>query len=108
MAQICRAIPVEFAVDVRELVIQSESTDAAHESSVRPTVADLLAICQIDEALVAPAPQRIAIIDDVLTAGTHYRAMHTVLSSRFPGVPIVGMFVARRVFPENDPAVDFV
>ena len=25
-------------------------------------------------------------VDDVLTAGTHYRAMHMLLSQRFPGV----------------------
>lgn len=104
MAQICRAIPVDFALDVRELIIQTQSIQAAHESDVRPTVEDLLAIYQIDETLTAPGPQRIAIVDDVLTAGTHYRAMHTLLSGRFPGTPIVGMFIARRVFPEIDPA----
>jgi len=41
---------------------------------------------------------QIGILDDVLTAGTHFRAMQTVLSDRFPGVPIIGLFVARRVF----------
>jgi len=107
MAQICRAIPVDFAVDVRELVVQTQSTEAAHESNFRPTVEELLAIYQIDENLTVPAPNRIAIVDDVLTAGTHFRAMHTVLSARFPGIPTVGMFIARRVFPENDPAADF-
>jgi hypothetical protein len=46
-----------------------------------------------------------AILDDVLTAGTHFRAMSIVLSQRFPGVPIVGLFIARRVFPPA--ALDF-
>jgi hypothetical protein len=44
-------------------------------------------------------PQAIAVVDDVPTAGTHYRAMHTVLSQRPPRVPIAGVFVARRIFP---------
>jgi predicted amidophosphoribosyltransferase len=101
MTQICRAIPVDFPIDVRELVIQTASTEAAHESSVRPSVEDLLAIYQINEDLTARAPNRIGIIDDVLTAGTHYRAMHTLLRARFPAIQIVGMFVARRVFPDN-------
>lgn len=107
MAKICNKIPADFSLDVRELVVQTESTDAAHESHVRPSVEDLLEIYEIDEDLALPAPQRIAIIDDVLTAGTHYRAMHTVLAARFPNSQIVGMFIARRVFPENDPEADF-
>ncbi|HEV2160907.1 MAG TPA: hypothetical protein VGR52_01540 [Stellaceae bacterium] len=100
MTQICRGIPVSFPIDVRELVIQRESMEAAHISSnPRPTVEELLGVYAIDEALAAPVPQRIGIVDDVLTAGTHYRAMTTVLRKRFPGVPIVGLFIARRVFP---------
>jgi hypothetical protein len=38
-------------------------------------------------------------LDDVLTAGTHYVAVKTMLQRHYPGVPIVGFFVARRVFP---------
>jgi len=36
----------------------------------------------------------------VLTAGTHFVAMKTTLSRRFPGVSISGFFIARRVFPD--------
>ncbi|MDO8885773.1 hypothetical protein, partial [Candidatus Oleimmundimicrobium sp.] len=61
----------------------------------------LLNLYMIDEGIAHPAPQAIGIVDDVLTAGTHYRAMYTVLANRFPGVPIIGLFVARRVFPDN-------
>ena len=104
LLQICRAIPVEFPVDVRALVRQTESMDPAHEGGVRPSVEDLLAAYEIDETLTAPSPQRMAIVDDVLTAGTHFRAMKIKLSERFPGVPIVGMFIARRVFPDNEPS----
>ncbi|HEY4311097.1 MAG TPA: hypothetical protein VGN12_16720 [Pirellulales bacterium] len=107
IARICRAIPADFDVDVRELIVQTTSTEAAHESNNRPTVEDLLEIYEIDEDLADPPPKRIAIVDDVLTAGTHYRAMHTVLRERFPGIPIVGMFIARRIFPQIDPAEDF-
>ena len=49
-----------------------------------------------------PFPREIGIVDDVLTAGTHYRAMHDTLRERFPQVPIIGIFIARRVFPEPD------
>lgn len=101
--QICRAMR-QPPPDVRALVTQSESTIASHEAGDgdRVTVEELLALYQINEALAAPPPVSIAIVDDVLTAGTHYRAMHTVLSGRFPNVPIIGLFVARRVFPNDD------
>jgi hypothetical protein len=101
MSQICRAIPAGVPVDVREIVTQKTSIEAAHESGTRPTVAEMIDLYQINEALAAAPLQRIAIVDDVLTAGVHWRAMHHVLSQRFPGVPIVGMFIARRVFPPD-------
>jgi hypothetical protein len=80
------------------------STAAAHEagSGERPSVEDLLAIYEIDETLAQPAPTAIGIFDDVLTAGTHYRAMEITLRNCFPGVPIFGIFIARRVFPTSD------
>jgi len=98
---------IRKGADVRNLVVQRESTVAAHEAEPgqRITVDQLLALYEIDESLTAPAPRSIGILDDVLTAGTHFRAMSTVLSQRFPGVPIVGLFVARRVFPPA--ALDF-
>lgn len=98
MVRICRLLGQN--VDVRELVCQTSSTRASHISSEsRVTVEELIDVYEIDEKMTAPVPNNIAIVDDVLTAGTHFRAMHTVLSQRFPQVPIIGLFIARRVFP---------
>lgn len=89
--------------DVREIVKHNSSHEAAHESDHRPTVEELLAIYEIDEVLAAQkAITSIAVFDDVLTAGTHYRAMQIKLSERFPNVPIFGVFVARRAIPPFD------
>jgi len=95
-------------LDVRNLVIQDQSTTAAHEAGFggdRVTVDELLELYRIDEALTGPAPSNIGILDDVLTAGTHFRAMKTVLAHRFPTATITGLFIARRVFPPA--ALDF-
>jgi len=101
--RICQAIR-QPPCDVRALVMQTRSTNASHEvgSGDRVTVQELLEVYRINEALALPTPRQIAIVDDVLTAGTHYRAMHSMLSDRFPGVPLVGIFIARRVFPDDD------
>jgi hypothetical protein len=104
LTRVCRLLDAPRALDIRELVFQSQSTVAAHEveAGQRPSVDDLLAIYQVDESIAQPAPKGFLIVDDVLTAGTHYRAMHTVLSRRFPGVPIHAMFLASRVFAPDD------
>lgn len=102
MERVCRQI--QPGADVRLLVHQTQSTAAAHEVQPgdRPTVEDLLAVYEINEQLAAPAPKVIGIVDDVLTAGTHYRAMQIRLAERFPGVPIFGLFIARRVFATTE------
>lgn len=97
--RICRGVGSH--ADVRKLVRQTASTTASHEAGAgeRLSVQDLLDVYEIDETLADPNPTSIAIVDDVITAGTHYRAMHTVLSNRFPAARIFGIFIARRVFP---------
>jgi len=72
----------------------------------RVSVEDLLQLYQINEPQALPPPTTIGVLDDVLTAGTHFRAMKTKLGERFPDVPITGIFIARRVFPPSDLTVD--
>ncbi len=109
MLRVCELISATAPLDIRDLVIQTQSTVAAHEAATgqRPTVDALLAVYSIDESIALPPPKSILLVDDVLTAGTHYRAMHTVLSKRFPGVPIQAMFIARRVFPSEAATAGF-
>jgi len=107
IGQICRGLGENL--DVRDLVIQSESTTASHEApnGERVTIEELERIYRIDETLAQPEPSTIAIFDDVLTAGTHYSAMKSTLLRRFPNVNIKGFFVARRVFPDES-SVEFL
>ena len=101
VTQMLRAIWPDKNPDIREMIVQSESTSAAHESSERPTPLDIESRYEIETALTNPEPKCIAIVDDVLTTGAHFRAAHAILEVRFPGVQIVGLFLARRV-PEAD------
>jgi hypothetical protein len=89
-------------VDVRELVIQTESMEATHVSDQRHTIQELVDNYEIDEDQAEPEPTHIVIVDDMMTAGAHFRAMARVLGERFPAVPISGVFLARRIFPENN------
>ncbi len=84
--------------DVRELIVQTKDMEAVHlHNDDRLTPDELRAIYEIDEDLTSPEPRSIGLFDDVITAGSHFRAAKDMLEERFPGVKIVGVFVARRV-----------
>jgi hypothetical protein len=99
MEQICNGI--RDGLDVRCLVKQTNSMDASHAAGdgKRASVEELIENYQIDDTQIIPPPVNIGIFDDVLTVGRHFRAMHAVLSDRFPGVPITGIFIARTIHP---------
>jgi predicted amidophosphoribosyltransferase len=102
MLRVLNAIS-EPTPDIREIVLQRDTIRAAHESeNDRPSIGELAENYQIDETVCEPAPTLIGIVDDVLTAGSHFKAMQQVLLARFPNVRTVGLFVARRVLRAND------
>lgn len=86
------------SLDVRELIIQVESTDAAHEMDTRPGPDTIEAQYKLDIVLTNPAPRALVLADDVLTTGAHFRAAKAVLADRYPRARILGIFIARRVF----------
>ena len=93
MERVCRGICPNL--DVRALVKQKISTRASHSSpDNRITLQELLDALYIDESLTSPEPAWICVFDDVLAKGTHFRAMHQVLSGRFPNAKIWGFFIA--------------
>ena len=102
ITQMLRRIRGNRPIDVRELVLQSVSTDAAHESDDRPSPDDLVELYELDESLTMPEPQALVVVDDVLTTGSHYRAVQRVLSERFSDAEVFGLFIARRAPDASD------
>jgi hypothetical protein len=84
-------------VDARELVYQMESTPEAHMAETRPGPTVLYNNYQIQDTRIPPTPSQIAVVDDVLTTGAHFKAMKRILQESFPGLPVIGLFLARRV-----------
>jgi len=103
LTQMLRAIQIRLSLDVRELIVQTESTTPSHARNVRPTPDEIKALYRIEERLTAPDPRFIALVDDVLTTGAHFRAARSVLSDRFPGKRIIGLFLARCARDARDP-----
>lgn len=97
MSRMVEAIRPQPRPDIRELIVQRANMAAAHEQQQRPRPEDIQANYALDGRLQNPAPQTIGLFDDVLTTGAHYRAASNLLRQAYPGVRIVGLFIARRV-----------
>ena len=105
MVQVIRAIRPGNPVDMRELIVQTVSTEPVHGKAQRLRPEQLAENYRIDEGAAAPTPAAVLVVDDVLTTGAHFKAAQSVLVERFPGISVFGLFVARRVpeEPEFDP-----
>jgi len=69
---------------------------ASHTTLNRISFEELLSIYRIDEEYAHPEPNFIFLVDDVLTSGCHYKAMKSILNSRFPNTKLAAIFLARR------------
>lgn len=96
-----------YSLDIKELVSQRRSTAAAHDGDARPRPEDLVGIYDVDLGLLPNASGSIVICDDVLTTGSHYRAMCDVLRRHLPQATFAGLFLARRAPEANDFALWF-
>jgi hypothetical protein len=85
--------------DVRELVLQSANMDSK-QKGLRPE--ERAKNYFIDEGVSTPEPEAIFLVDDVLTTGSHFKALKTILNGRFPQPVIYGLFLARAVRPPQD------
>ena len=102
LTRMLRAICDQPPLDIRELIVQTESTNAVHGLEKRPHPEEIAALYRVDETLSTPTPGSIAVVDDLLTTGAHFRAAHSVLSKRFPTIKIIGLFIARRIPNTSD------
>jgi hypothetical protein len=94
--------------DIRELLACREDREAAHESDHnRPSVAEIQANYYLNPSVDAVVREKVIIFDDMITAGSHYKACRNFIESRFPGRTITGVFAARRAIPGMPPVEDF-
>lgn len=93
--------------DVRELLLQTTSTEADHERDGRLTKESLSEIIAIDPVqLIEPVRNIVVLFDDVLTSGKHFKVCQERVSEFLCDRQIVGVFVARCVRPSPFGAID--
>ena len=110
MTRVIQAIRPNAEIDIRELIVQERTVKAYHSNESSRNPDRIRSLYSIDEELCEPEPSQIIICDDVLTTGAHFKAAQSMLSERFPGVRIDGLFIARRIPEAEDvqyPNIDF-
>jgi len=84
--------------DIRPMLMQTASTFADHETDDRLSYNELAEImCLSEHRTCTPPRANIALVDDVLSSGKHFKVAQAHLARRFPGVPVTGVFIARCV-----------
>ena len=96
LPRILQELSIGSQLDIRELIVMTRSVHQSHLAEERVSIEELIASMSLAEACLHPAPRIIGIVDDVLTTGRHFKAAQTVVRQRFPAVPVVGIFIARR------------
>lgn len=100
MLQIARGMGEEL--DVREILSFRNNMVASHDATDRPNPTTLYNAMHVNESLCGKPRKSIVIIDDVLTAGSHFKAAKRHLAEHFPDARILGLFVARRILNTDE------
>jgi hypothetical protein len=87
------------SVDIRSAIVHTQGTKADHEGDNRLSFAERMALTTVDPSLITPIPKWAVIFDNMLTKGTHCKVAKALLAQVWPGVPVVGVFISRRVQP---------
>lgn len=82
-------------VDYKEIIVQPVSMESAHDDN-RLTPDEYANQYELDMNLLNGVRRQIIIVDDVITSGSHYKAVHKLLKEHLPSHEIHGVFVARR------------
>ncbi|MCA6105169.1 hypothetical protein [Bradyrhizobium australafricanum] len=98
MVQVCRAIRAATPPDVRELVEQIASMDT-FKGGNRRSPAELKQNYRIAENQLQNLRGIVGVVDDVLTTGSHFKAVKELILERAPQTRVIGLFVARRAIP---------
>ena len=99
-------------IDIRELVVQKNSTSPSHEQKNTPRKSPQEHIKNyiINEELINPKPNIIFVFDDMLTTGSHFKAIQKMIHSRYAQdkifIPIKGLFISRRSLKSDDSLLD--
>lgn len=87
-----------------ELVVQDSDLPPFHSTDAnRMTPQELVRHYRLDQTQAGQVRDHLIIFDDVLTTGSHFKAMTLLLKQHFPQANISGLFLTRRVIKDVQP-----
>lgn len=95
-----KSLPLEFQFDIKDIIIQNESYQASHQSSKRPSSSELRERYKLKNVKSNQFRENLIIFDDILTVGSHYKAVKSLLKEAYPKKKIYGLFIARSIFAQ--------
>jgi len=90
--------------NIIELILQENSIPSFHNinNDTRPDPLSLMAQYKIDQSILDFKPKKFIIFDDLITTGCHFKAVKWMLQEAYPDAKIFGVFIARRIFAEEN------
>lgn len=89
-------------LDVQELILQNQSYEASHDCyrlrKNRPDSSELITRYSLQNVPSSELKDTIMIFDDVITKGSHFKAIQRLLAARYPEKKIIGLFIAQTYF----------
>lgn len=92
-------LETKYQFDVKDIIIQNENYEPSHKSSKRPSSQELKARYRLESISSVQLREKIIIFDDVLTMGSHFKAIKSLLQDAYPQKKIYGLFIARSIYP---------
>jgi hypothetical protein len=97
MARVVESLCAGAKLDWRELLIATTDREQRRSPRARVSPRELARLIGINRECGGSPPRRVLLVDDLITSGATFKACRLVLQKAFPGVDVVGCFVARRV-----------
>jgi predicted amidophosphoribosyltransferase len=101
MVQVVRTFCDGTPLQAIELLVTRADREPAHATDAPRDAIALAESIVINPECTKPPGKAVLLFDDVLTTGCTFKACESVLQSAYPGVKVVGVFIARRAIPRS-------
>jgi len=96
---------IHGGIHISDCIDQYQNTVASHTtSSPRLSPRERADLYTMNTSLIPPTAKVAIIVDDIITTGSHFKAVEIKVKEVIPHIRVAGLFIARRVIPR---AVEF-
>ena len=93
---------------ISECVEQTNPICSSRGSPYKPIQSDIKKAYEFRKHWCTPRPTTIAIVDDVIGTGAHFKAIESILLEQNPGIDVIGLILARRILLDAKHTVEHI